>query len=252
MNTLNAHEQTKRPFAVFDIDGTVIRWQLYHSIVSELGRRGHLPPAAMATIRASRMVWKRRTHAESFRDYEQTLIEIYHKALSDLSRQQYLEAVDAVFDEYKDQVYTFTRDLIRRLKAEGYLLFAISGSQQEIIAKLADYYGFDAAVGSHYLYRGQRFTGRRKVAVERSKDIILRQLIEEHQAVWQGSIGVGDSENDVPMLTMVERPIAFNPSRQLFDIARQKQWPVVLERKNVIYELRPGDDGSYILATPDA
>ena len=33
-----------RPFAVFDIDGTLIRWQLYHSIADTLARLGHIEP----------------------------------------------------------------------------------------------------------------------------------------------------------------------------------------------------------------
>ena len=29
-------------FAVFDIDGTLIRWQLYHAIADELAKSGHI------------------------------------------------------------------------------------------------------------------------------------------------------------------------------------------------------------------
>jgi phosphoserine phosphatase len=39
------------------------------------------------------------------------------------------------------------------------------------------------------------------------------------------------------MLEMVERPIAFNPNRELFDYARAHAWPVVIERKNMVYKL---------------
>ena len=49
------------------------------------------------------------------------------------------------------------------------------------------------------------------------------------------------------MLSTVEQPIAFNPTKQLFEHARTYGWRIVLERKNMVYELEPRD-GSYILA----
>ena len=61
-----------------------------------------------------------------------------------------MAAVRSVFDEYKEQTYTYTRDLIRSLQKQNYLLFAISASQEEVVEMLADYYGFDAWAGSKY------------------------------------------------------------------------------------------------------
>ncbi len=55
-----------RPFAVFDIDGTIIRWQLYHAVVDALGRAGHIRPEHYQALKETRMVWKRRTNESSF------------------------------------------------------------------------------------------------------------------------------------------------------------------------------------------
>src|SRR5688500_7222628 len=67
--------------------------------------------------------------------------------------------VQEVFDEYKDQTYTYTRDLIKDLKAKGYFLLAISGSHQEIIQKLAQHHGFDGAVGATFEQIDGKFSG---------------------------------------------------------------------------------------------
>jgi HAD superfamily hydrolase (TIGR01490 family) len=233
-------------FAVFDIDGTVIRWQLYHSIVSELASRGKLSPGAEQTIRDARMTWKQRAHSESFREYEHVLIHAYLDALASLKVTDYMQAVDTVFAEYKDQVYTYTRDLIKSLKQSGYLLFAISGSQQEIITKLADYYGFDDAVGAQLKQHNGYFTGELETpALGKQKS--LDELLARHDITKEGSIAVGDSESDEALLAAVENPIAFNPSAGLFAIAKDRGWKIVVERKNVIYELE-SRDGSYVLA----
>lgn len=235
----------RKKFAVFDVDGTLIRWQLYHAIVNELAKRGHLSAATYDHIRASRRQWKSRTHNESFKDYEQALIDAYHTALTKLKVADYMSAVERVFEEHKDQVYTYTRDLLKKLKSQGYMLFTISGSQQEVIQKLARYYGFDDAVGNHYERKNGYFTGELNNVIERKADL-LAELVDRHDCDWRGSIGVGDSEGDIELLSAVETPIAFNPSKRLFEHARRHGWQIVVERKNVIYELEPRD-GTYVL-----
>jgi HAD superfamily hydrolase (TIGR01490 family) len=236
-----------RKFAVFDIDGTVIRWQLFHSIVSELINRGSLPRQVAEDIETARSTWKGRENNDSFRAYEKVLVHAYFGALQNLSVDMYQSAVEAVFDEYKDQVYTYTRDLIKKLQAENYFLFAISGSQQEIVDKFAAYYGFDAAIGAQLEQRNGSFTGNFTSPAHHGKNTALNELLSRFKPDTAGSIAVGDTESDVVLLESVEQAIAFNPSAGLFQIAADRGWTVVIERKNMIYQLE-AHDGQYILA----
>jgi HAD superfamily hydrolase (TIGR01490 family) len=237
---------SQKPFAVFDIDGTLIRWQLYHAIADALARRGYVKPEAFQTIRESRMEWKRRTGETSFKDYEKQLIITYENVLKGLTVCQFEEAVDAVFTEYKDQVYTYTRNLISELKQKGYILLAISGSQTEIVAKIAGYYGFLDYVGTVYEHDSRRFSGQKTIG-SADKAKALENMIKAHGLTVQGSIATGDSASDISMLERVEIPIAFNPEKKLFDYAKQRGWKIIVERKNMIYELE-AKDGSYVLA----
>jgi HAD superfamily hydrolase (TIGR01490 family) len=236
-----------RPFAVFDIDGTIIRWQLYHALADELVRTGHLDSGEFQTVREARMNWKKRHHDASYLAYERILIDLFEMALTDISQKDLQRASQAVIGTYKEQVYTYTRDMIADLRAKNYLLFAISASQDEMVKTLANYYGFDDAGGSKYEVKDGYFTGKVDVLMKEKKPEFLKQLVDKHDATWEGSIAVGDSENDILMLEAVEQPIAFNPTKQLFEHAGQAGWPVVVERKNMIYELEP-QNGSYLLA----
>jgi HAD superfamily hydrolase (TIGR01490 family) len=236
-----------RPFAVFDIDGTIIRWQLYHAIADELVKMGQLDPDRYEKVRAARMTWKQRAHETSYHDYEQALIVFFEDAVTGLSVETLKQACGAVLDRYKDQAYTYTRDLIKELKAQDYLLFAISASQDMIVNLLAMYYDFDDAGGSTYDVKNGKFTGRSQILRSEHKPEYLKQLVKKHGATWQGSIAVGDSEGDIPMLATVKQPIAFNPTRELFDHARAHGWKIVVERKSMVYELEP-KDGKYGLA----
>lgn len=226
-----------KKFAVFDIDGTVIRWQLYHAIVGQLAKQGALFPELSDEIREARMTWKKRQASDSFSQYERVLVKNYTRAITEISVAEFELAVEEVFETYKDQVYTYTRDLIKCLKAKGYLLFAISGSQQQIIAKFGDYYGFDEVVGSQYEAKDGKFTGKAAIPAIDGKGVILKKLAEKHAVTWRDSIAVGDTKSDVEMLELVEQPIAFNPEQGLLEIATEKGWEIVVERKNVVYEL---------------
>lgn len=235
-----------RPFAVFDIDGTLIRWQLYHAIADQLVKAGHISPEDFRIIKDSRMAWKRREHSESFRAYEDRLVELYRQILEGLSYKVFNQAVDAVFDEYKDQAYTFTRDLIKQLKAKDYLLFAISGSQTEIVEKIAKYYGFDDFSGTVFLHSGDKFSGKVEAPLGKKHEV-LQSMVVKHGATYKNSYAIGDSAGDMSMLELTENPIALNPEKKLFDVAKAKSWKIVIERKNMVYELE-SEDGRYYLA----
>ena len=223
-------------FAVFDIDGTLIRWQLFHAVVDKLAKIGALGDDAHDQIHEARMRWKRREGPDGFYAYEQELVKLYDQAVKKLEPKEFDTMTDQVIDEYKDQVYTYTRDLVASLKNEGYTLLAISGSQKELVEKIANYYGFDDYVATEYTRGDSGFSGEVTVA-SHDKKTALEFLIQKHDLSLQGSYAVGDSKSDAPMLAMVENPIAFNPDKNLYDEAVNKGWQIVLERKNVVYKL---------------
>ncbi len=236
-----------RPYAVFDIDGTIIRWQLYHAIADNLAKTGHIEADLFEQARASRMEWKKRVGDDAFKDYEKKLVSIYDKALTALTADDFMAAVQHVFDEYKQQTYTYTRDLIHSLQKQNYLLFAISASQEEVVKMLAEYYDFDAWAGSTYPRKGSHFTGQKVPLRSDLKVKTLQKFIKQFDATNRDSVAVGDSDSDIPMLEAVEHPIAFNPDKKLFQHANQQEWKIVVERKNMVYELE-SENGSYILA----
>lgn len=195
------------------------------------------------------MTWKRREHSESFREYELQLVALYTNMLMQITTDQFTEAMGSVFEEYKDQVYTYTRELIKSLRSKDYLIFAISGSQQEIVSKMAAYYGFDDFVGRVDESKEGHFTGKSTTPIF-AKGEALKKLIKKHGADTAASYGVGDSHSDIKMMEQVEIPIAFNPEKRLFDQAVKRGWKIVVERKNMIYELERSD-GKYQLVKTD-
>ena len=232
-------------FAVFDIDGTLIRWQLYHAIVNRLAKKKLLAPDAYKKLHDARMAWKTRQNPNAFKQYEALLINIFEDSFAILNTSDFDQAVEEIINEYSDQVYVYTRDLIKKLKGEGYCLLAISGSQHELVGHLAKHYGFDDWQGTDYERKDGKFSGKVTVASQEKRKA-LEVLVKKHGLEYKDSWAVGDSASDAPMLKMVKNPIAFNPDRDLFELAQKHGWKIILERKNMVYHLEQQDE-QYVL-----
>jgi len=229
-------------FAVFDIDGTLIRWQLYHIIVDRLAKIGELTPNADLKLKDARLKWKKREHNDAFSEYEAELVNIFEASLPSINTVKFDSLIKSVVEEYKEQVYTYTRDLIASLKKKGYFLLAISGSHHELVEEIAKFYKFDDWVGSKYERRNKSYSGKSYIA-SHHKSEILKDLIKKHKLDLTKSFAVGDSLSDASILEIVDNPIAFNPDKKLFEVARKKHWKIVVERKNMIYKLEYKDNG---------
>jgi HAD superfamily hydrolase (TIGR01490 family) len=225
-----------RPFAVFDIDGTVVRWQLYHAMADNLLKQGFITATDFEPARIARMDWKRRSGEDSFKAYEVALVQVFDSSLKGLPTFALESAAQAVFGEYKDQLYIYTRDIITQLKKQKYTLFAISGSPEIIVKKFAEYIGFNDYRATDYPSSNGYYTGKQLVSIGK-KAALLQDLVAQHGLNFTDSVAVGDSDSDIPMLELCERPIVFNPTKGLFDHAKKQGWEIVIERKNVVYNL---------------
>jgi len=55
--------------------------------------------------------------------------------------------------------------------------------------------------------------------------------------ISKNSVAVGDTDGDISLLENVAKPICFNPKQVLYTYAKRMNWPVVVERKDMIYHL---------------
>lgn len=226
-----------KPVAFFDVDGTIFRSSLLIELVEALIKEGVFPAAARDTYADALVAWQEREGP-----YEAYVAAIITAFMEHLKGVHYGELADIgrlVVATHQKRVYRYTRDLVARLKTDGYYLVAISQSPKTIVNEFCEGYGFDKVYGRVYELGPQdRFTGA--VIDEHiiaNKANIARRVFEQQGATAAGSLAVGDTDGDIPLLELVERPICFNPNRTLYEHATRQGWPVVVERKDVIYEL---------------
>ena len=237
----------KQKFAAFDIDGTLFRSGLYREVFYELYKMNVLPSNLGEETTLNHREWRHRVHGNAFEEFERIMVGGLDSYLPQLRISDYDEAVKRVLDKKAENVYVYTRDLIKQLKADNYFIIAISGSQQELVEPFAQRYGFDAWIGQQWERGDEFFTGN-VVKTHTGKDKIIQRLIEEHALTLEGSYAVGDSNGDSGMLSIVDNPIAFNPTYELLEKALEQGWKVVVERKNTSYEIiKDEKSGHHIL-----
>lgn len=236
-----------RKFAAFDIDGTLFRSGLYREVFYELYKMGVLPNDLTEQTTEMQRKWRKRTHGNAFGEFEQAMVNGIDSYLPKLKVADYDEAVERVIEKKADNVYVYTRNLLSKLQSEDYFTIAISGSQQELVEPFARHYKFDAWIGQQWERGGEYFTGN-IVKTHTGKDRLVQQFVDQYDLTYEGSYGVGDSNGDSGLLSVVENPIAINPTGELLEKALANKWKVVIERKHISYELEGQDDGSFVLA----
>lgn len=227
----------QRRVAIFDIDGTVFRSSLTIELVDTLIDRDIFPAESEKEYREEYERWLMRKG--DYEEYIHAVINVFLGHLKGVYYKDFIDAAEDVVRRQKHHTYCYTRDLISELKKGGYYLLAVSHSPKAILEKFCKEFGFDKVYGKLY-ETGEtgRFTG--KILEEHlieNKANIVRRILEKEDLTLKGSIGVGDTESDIPFLDMVETPICFNPNSALYRYAGIMRWKIFVERKDVIYEI---------------
>lgn len=227
----------KRRVAVFDVDGTIFRSSLLIQLVERLVNDGVFPQEARKTYEREYQLWLDREG--DYDAYVSGTVRAFRKYIRGVHYGVLADTAEKLVEEQWKRTYRYTRDLFRELKQKDYYLLAVSHSPKTVLDKFCPRLGFNKSYGIVYEIGPQDlFTG--EVIDEHiimNKANILKRAVEKEGLSLAHSVGVGDTESDVPFLEMVTKPICFNPNQKLYRHARRMGWRVIVERKDVVYEL---------------
>ena len=224
--------------AILDIDGTIFRSSLLIELVEELIKENVFPKETEQIYQKEFDAWLNRK--DTYEKYITAVVEAFVKNIKGVPYKDFMRVAETVVSGKKDRVYRYTRDLVKELKDKNYYLLAISQSPKGILDEFCDELGFDKVYGRFYeLGPEDRFTGEIVDShLIMNKANIVHRVMEKENLTLKGSIGVGDTEGDIPVLEMVDNPICFNPNMLLYKAAKRNGWKVVVERKDVIYNIQ--------------
>jgi len=223
--------------AVFDVDGTLFRSSLLIELVEALVTQNIFPKKSRSIYERDYHRWLNREG--SYEAYIEAVVEAFMRYLKGVDYKDFERVGLEVVEANKNKMYRYTRDLVKKLKLKGYFLLAISQSPKGLLDAFCKRLGFDKVYGRFYeLGPSERFTGEVvDLHLIANKGNIVRRAVSKEKLTLKGSYGIGDTEGDIPMLELVEHPICFNPNQTLYRYAKLNGWKIVVERKDMIYEI---------------
>jgi len=223
--------------AIFDIDGTIFRSSLLIELTDALIQENVFSSKIRKSYTRYHKKWLDRKGP--YGKYINAVIKAFRKNIKGVNYKKFSKVAKKAVAFHQNRIYRYTRDLIRRLKKKGYFLLAISHSPKKIVEEFCKKLGFNKVYGQIYeLDKKGRFSGKvLYLDLILDKAEVLKRAIEKEKLTLKGSVGVGDTESDIAFLKMVGKPICLNPNKKLYQYAKRAGWKIVVERKDVIYNL---------------
>ena len=121
------------------------------------------------------------------------------------------------------------QELVNFHRKQGHTLLVITATNRFITAPIVEIYGIDNLIATTPELINERYTGK-IVGVpcfQTGKVTLLHEWLQQTGENLQGSYFYSDSHNDLPMLELVDMPIAVNPDEKLRKIAQERNWKII-------------------------
>ncbi|MCV6588266.1 MAG: HAD-IB family hydrolase [Marinobacterium sp.] len=127
-------------------------------------------------------------------------------------------------------IRTAARDRLAQLHKQGDITLIISASPTFLVTPIARYLGMQHGMGVDIELDAEgRITGRAEgvITYQGGKVERLQQWLDGQNINLAGSSFYSDSHNDLPLLDVVEVPVAVTPDATLKQLAQQRGWTVL-------------------------
>jgi HAD superfamily hydrolase (TIGR01490 family) len=216
-----------QPAAFYDLEGTLVRTNLVHTLAFYAKRQQGLWQTARKSVETlAKLPFFGVTDLYSRNVFN----EVFFKSYSGLSHDRLRYFSDELFEEVlKPAVYPGTQELIAQGKKIGQRQVVITGALDFTIERLMDYLGIDDYKANHMEFVNGYSTGRiiPPVMASATKAQWIREYAERENISLSDSYSYSDSISDLPMLSIVGHPVAVNPDFRLKQTALQHDWAIL-------------------------
>ena len=119
--------------------------------------------------------------------------------------------------------------LLEAHRRRGDRLLVMTSTNRFIVEPIVRALGIHEFMATELEMRQGRYTGRIRgePCFQAGKVKRLRKWLDRQQATMTGSCFYSDSINDLPLLELVEYPVAVDPDADLRETAEIRNWPVI-------------------------
>lgn len=214
--------------AIFDLDNTLINTDSDHAFPQFLIEKG--------------IVDKEQTEAQNdkfYQDYQQGCLNIdeflkFHLAPLTRFTMSELAQLHQEFTQkfIQPHISDMAKMLVQSHRNAGDELLVISSTNEFIITPICHLFGIENIIGTQLEIINNRYTGNYigTPSLKEGKITRLNQWLA-HRGETLASYGktyfYSDSKNDLPLLRLVDEPVAVNPDAELLLEAQQKGWAIL-------------------------
>ena len=121
------------------------------------------------------------------------------------------------------------RQLIQEHKSRGDFILIITATNRFVTEIIADDLKVDDLIATEPEKNNDGYTGRVSgvPSFRDGKITRLNTWIEQHNHSLEGSYFYSDSHNDLPLLKIVEHPVAVDPDAELSRYCQNAEWPII-------------------------
>lgn len=216
-----------RSAAFFDIDNTIVRGASLFHLARGLAKRKFFTFGDVSSF-----AWKQAKYRVGGREDTDDMATAINAALSFVAGHTVEEVVslgDEIFDErIQDRLYARTIELTKAHLRAGQRVWLVSAAPVELAALIARRLELTGALGTVSEVVDGTYTGKLAGAPLHgpAKAEAVRALAEREDLDLNLCAAYSDSSNDIPMLSLVGRPVAINPDAALRRHARAMGWQI--------------------------
>ena len=178
----------------------------------------------------------KRMNEQFYQDYEAGVLDIYAYldfALAPLAQIEPAE-LDALHREFMEQIIApmwlpSAEKLLARHREKGDLLVIISATNRFIVEPICHKLGVEEIIATEPERINGRYTGKVSgvPSYQQGKVERLHDWLQSRHETLPGSYFYSDSINDLPLLQLVDNPVAVNPDSKLKAEAEAQAWPIM-------------------------
>ena len=212
--------------AFFDVDNTMMVGASIFHFAKGLAARKFFTWRDLATftVRQARLRLRGESHGDMHITRDSALAFVAGKKVDDIVR-----LGEEIYDEeLADKIWSGTRALAQQHLDAGERVWLVTATPVELAEIIAGRLGLTGALGTVAESVDGVYTGRLigDVLHGEAKAAAVRRLAVREGLDFAQCAAYSDSINDMPMLSLVGRPVAVNPDSALRGEARQRGWEV--------------------------
>lgn len=211
--------------AIFDLDNTLLRgdsdylWGMYLIDKGAVDQESH-----------------QRENERFYQEYlngQMDIMAFLRFQLAPLARipmPELLQMREEYLENYIEPIITEqARALVEKHRQQGDTLLIISATNDFVTRPIADLFAIDELIATNAELIDNQYTGAVSgvPSYQEGKVLRLNDWLKKTGNTLKGSWFYSDSHNDLPLLQIVDHPVAVNPDPQLAKYAAQLGWQVL-------------------------